>query len=542
MINVKLQLFLNLILALAPRALLADCPDESCEKIDSDGSNFLQMDLRELRGLRREEQDLAELRRRLLGESNHAASPVAWEPSASAARTSSSGLVNEDAQALGNVGQNDLNLRLRTLSSELHPTTQGRSPSESESAANLLNVAEHGLSSMTSSSSEAVHKKLMIAEEENALAAQAQLRTHLDNAEHQLRAAQDAELKKASQEEAMAESLAQTANEVRASQKSVSTQMSYSSRMSDFLQDAAKEAQDAHVLEHSLEKREQKASLYLEQALQQMYAASNAAKDPEERQRLERALRETLKAQAEVISVTQQQEQATYNINAALHSAAQAAVASEAFSTKEINPALENISNTIEVLQSTASRSATADTEVAQVMQGTERDFAQAKQAVQQMRDSFAELNKEKDRAVQQMVADQHAMHKEAERIAEKGQQVAHMLNQAKQLIADDELRAGLKLRSATEDKAQAMNMLEASAQSQDWLDKEIHDNIQSLANVGKKAAYTADSLRLNENPHLHQGHAFGDLQTDEKDIFRALRDDPSVKSAALRDALGLTR
>lgn len=534
------QVVLCFVLMLVPTPLCA-CPHESCEQteMEADGSNFLQIDLQELR-------------HRLFDESGPAASPEDQEPSSSSSEVRSSGsAVNEDAsQTLGSFGGLDLRRRLSLLASELsaralgqapprESVMQGRLPSDREPIANELGLTEKESASSLSSSSQA-SKTLMDADELNARSAEALLKTRLNHVQHQLRVAEVAELKKASEEEAMAESLEETANRVRASQKSAANEMSYTSRMFDFLKDAAKQAQDVHVLQQSLEKREEKARIHLETALQQVHAAANAAGNSEEGRMLEEVLKETLRAQAEVVSSSAQQEQATYSFNSALHNAAQAATASEALSMRDTELALQNLSDNMKLLQSRALRSATADTEVAQLMKGTAQDVVQANQAAQKMHQSFEDSNREKDLTVREMAAEKHTMAEESRKIAKKGQHVASLLNKAKELIVEDERRAALEIQSANDLKAQAMNMLQVSRQKQEWIDKQIHDKVQSLTTAGQQVADAADSLRFNINPEPHQGEALGALQTDGRDTVRASLDDVSLKSAELKNGVGL--
>jgi len=354
-------------------------------------------------------------------------------------------------------------------------------------------------------------REMVEAEEESALSAQVQLSTALNRVENGLRNAEAAEVKEASDEHVIQQTLSESAEEVRASQQSADNQLKYTSHMSDFLEDAAQQAEDAHGIEQKLAVQEEKASKFLKKALEEVLAAS-AAGESQGNRALQEALQQALKAQAEVAAGAAQQEQATSNLNAALNSAARAAMANEALSKLQISPSLQNISKNIEFLQSSSLQHATTQTKVAQFMEGAAQNVVTAEAAADHMTHSWQGVEKAQHRQVQEMAVAQEAMAQENRKTLAEGRHVAQLLQQANKHMEEDHQRAAEELQVAAHEKAEAREMVQAARQKEAWTEQQIQENIRVISKAKEEVARTAQSwggLQLDPNYGSPQAREF---------------------------------
>lgn len=338
-----------------------------------------------------------------------------------------------------------------------------------------------GSSPMTASSDTSETKFTDKSVVDQVLASKEGLDTALHNVERILTAVGNVERVKASDDEVAAKSLAGNAEEVKASEQDARNQLKYASRVSEFLEVAARKADHAHLLEQTLLTREEKASLYLENALSQLEKAASNAKNSEEGNAVREALRAAVQAQAEVVAGTAQQSQVTENMNTALRNALSAAASREALNKIKITPSIQRVLHTIESMQSSALQHSAVDKQTAKEVQEAVHSAELAEATARDVAPAFAKLQQARQRQEQELATAKQIMATETQQKALQGEKAMHLLEEAREQLGEDKRRARLMLQQAEHQKQEAQTILQAAAHKQQQAEQQKQADRKSV-------------------------------------------------------------
>jgi len=225
-------------------------------------------------------------------------------------------------------------------------------------------------------------------------------------------------------------------HDVEASEQAVGIQLELEKKITKFLTDAVKQAEDSELIQQNVASREDQASLYLEIALKEVQAALASA-GGKTSQAIEKALKDVLRAQAQVVAGAGQQKEAAFTLNAALRSAASAATARQSLSQTQILRSLQNVEDKMNHLQSMTVMHQKADTKATNDMKDAEQEMERAGVASQGVLHSLEDVKAAQSQQELALEAAQHALTQKESKVMAKAMEVAHKAHEVSQKASE---------------------------------------------------------------------------------------------------------